>query len=306
MTDRGDAHDDPRGVAAGLLAYVIWGLLTLFWRQLHRFNAFELIGWRVLSSVVVISVLLSVTGRWMNLRPVLASPRLLLYVAAAAALLTANWTSYVYAVVHDNVLETALGYFVAPLGTMAVGVYVLGERLHAAQRVAIALAVAAVVVLTWSYGRVPWLALIIAVSWTTYGYMKKQVPLGPVESMGAETFVLAVPAAVLVAVIAPHAWSIPQSASGGRLTLVALTGIATIVPLTLFAVAAQRIRLTILGPMQYLVPIANFLFGWLLFDEGMPPSRVAGFALVWVALCILTVDSARRARVGRLCLSPVS
>jgi chloramphenicol-sensitive protein RarD len=299
MSTRPGPSDEQRGIVAGLAAYTLWGLLTLFWRLLHDFDAFELIGWRVLSSAAVMAVVLSLTGRWGAVVGVLRQRRLLVRVTVAALLLSVNWLAYVSAVVDGNVIETALGYFIAPLGTMALGVLVLRERLHTPHKVAIVLAVAAVIVLTWSYGRVPWLALAIAVTWTTYGYMKKFVPLTPVESMGAETMVLAVPALALVLALSVDAGSVSSSASSGEVALVAATGLATVVPLTLFAVAAQRVRLTILGPMQYLVPVLNFLFGWLLFDEDLPPSRIAGFALVWMALAVLTVDSVHRARRGR-------
>lgn len=293
-------HDERRGILLGVTAYVAWGLLTLFWRELHRFNAVELIGWRVLSSAALMIVVVTGTGQWRRIGGILRQGPLLARIGCAAVALTINWTAYVYAIVNDHVIETALGYFIAPLGTMAVGVLVLGERLHRAQWVAIGLAVAAIAVLTWSYGRVPWLALMIAASWTTYGYLKKRVPLSPLESMGAETFVL-VPAALLVVVVAAgRGSSIPASANGRELMFVGLTGVATIVPLTLFAAAAQRVRLTILGPIQYVVPVINFLFGWLLFDEDLPASRVVGFGLVWLALAVLTTDSARRARQGRL------
>jgi chloramphenicol-sensitive protein RarD len=299
MSTAPDEQDEQRGILFGLAAYLLWGLLTLFWRELHHFNAFELIGWRVLSSTAVMVVVLTVGGRWAHFVPIIRRPALLLRITGAAVLLTTNWTAYVYAVVHDNVIETALGYFIAPLGTMAVGVLVLREHLHGAQRVAIGLGITSVIVLTWSYGRVPWIAVLIAVSWTGYGYLKKRVPLSPVESMGAETFVLAVPAAVVIAAVAGRSWSIPSSADHRELLFVALSGVATIVPLTMFAAAAHRVPLTILGPMQYIVPIINFVFGWLLFHEDLPASRIVGFALVWLALGVLTVDSARRAHLGR-------
>ena len=215
-------------------------------------------------------------------------------------LLTVNWTSYVYAVVHDRVLETALGYFIAPVGTMLVGAFVLHERLRRAQWLAIGFAVGAIVVLTASYGRVPYLALAIAVSWTAYGYLKKQVPLDPIDGMAAEVFLLFVPAVIVVAAASGSAASIGNSATNGELALLTLSGLVTVVPLTMFAFAAQRVPLTVLGPLQYSVPTINLLLGWLVYHEALPPSRIVGFALVWVGLAILTVDSLHRARTNRL------
>lgn len=296
-----DEHAEQRkGIIAGITAYVVWGLLTIYWKQLRRFDAFELIGWRITAAAAVMAIVLTVTRRWGHLRVLRRNRSLQLRVAAAALLLTTNWTAYVWAVVHDHVLETALGYFIAPIGTVMVGVLVLGEHLRNAQRIALGFAVASVVVLTVSYGAVPWLALVIAVSWTIYGYLKKQVPLTPVESMAAESFLLLVPAVILAVALSGGADSIPNAASGKELAFTLLSGLATVTPLMLFAYAAQRMPLSIIGPMQYIVPSMNFLIGWLLYDEALPPSRIVGFALVWVGLAILTIDSARRARAARI------
>ena len=288
------------GVITGILAYVVWGLLTLYWKLLNGFKAFELVGWRVMSAAVIMSVTLTATRRWSHLRVVLTDRKLLARVAMAAVLLTGNWCTYVWAVVHGNVIETALGYFLAPLGTMAVGVIAFGERVDRAQRIAIGFALVAVVVLVVSYGEVPWIALILATTWSAYGGLKKRVPLTPIESMSAETFVVLVPAIVTALVLAGRAGSIPTTATTGELILVVLTGVATVVPLMLFAWAAHRVPLTLLGPMQYLIPTINFLLGWLVYHEALPMSRLAGFALVWIGLIVMTVDTVqRRARHGR-------
>ncbi|MCB0997826.1 MAG: EamA family transporter RarD [Acidimicrobiales bacterium] len=292
-------EDDQRlrsGLIAGLTAYLVWGALTVYWKLLAEFDPFELVGWRVMSAALIMAAVLTVTRRWAHLRPVIRDRALLGRVVLAAVLLTCNWTAYVYAVVHDHVIETALGYFMAPLGTIAVGVVVFHERLSRLQRVAVAFGAASVVVLTWSYGRVPWVALILATTWSLYGWLKKQVPLTPLESMAAESFVVLVPAVVVATALAGPADSIPSSASAGQFVLVVLTGVATVVPLMLFAWAAHRVPLTVLGPMQYLVPSINFLLGWLAYDEDLPPSRVAGFALVWTGLVFVTVDTVRRSR----------
>ncbi len=298
MTD--DDRQLRSGLLAGLTAYLVWGALTLYWKQLTDFEAFELVGWRVMSAALIMAVVLTVTRRWSHLRPILRDRHLLGRVALAAALLTCNWSAYVYAVVHGHVIETALGYFMAPLGTIAVGVLVFHERLHRLQRVAVGLAVAAVVVVTVSYGQVPWVALVLASSWSLYGWLKKQVPLTPLESMAAESFVVLVPAIVVAIAFAGSADSIPSSASAGQFVLVALTGVATVVPLMLFAWAAQRVPLTVLGPMQYLIPTINFLLGWLVYHEDLPVWRVVGFALVWCGLVLVTIDTVRRNRTSRV------
>jgi chloramphenicol-sensitive protein RarD len=293
-------HHPRAGVVAGLVAYVVWGLLTIYWKQLDHFNAFELVGWRITASAVVMAAVLTLARRWPHLDIVRRDRALLGWATASALLLTVNWTSYVWAVVHGHVLETALGYFIAPLGTVTAGVLLLHEPLRAAQKVALALGAAAVVVLTTSYGQVPWLALLIAVSWTAYGYLKKRVPLTPVESMAAESFILLLPAVVLAVALSGGSHSIARSASHLELAYALLTGFATVGPLMLFAFAAQRVPLSILGPMQYIVPTMNFLIGWLHYHESLTPARVAGFALVWVGLAVLSVDGARRARAARV------
>jgi chloramphenicol-sensitive protein RarD len=167
------------------------------------------------------------------------------------------------------------------------------------------LAGVAVAVLTYSYGNVPWLALIIATTWVAYGFLKKRVPLTPVESMAAESFVVLVPAVIVVIALAGGRTSIPNTAGTAQMVLILCSGLATIVPLTLFAYAAQRVPLTVLGPLNYIIPTINFALGWLLFHEALPPSRVVGFALVWVGLVIATVDAAHRSRGRSITGDPV-
>ena len=290
---------------AGVAAYLVWGALTLYWRNLEEFDAVELIGWRVICSAVLMAIVLTATRRWQHLRPILTNRRLLASVVMSALILTINWTTYVWAVVHDHVIETALGYFLAPLGTIALGVMVLHEKLSRAQEFVFVLAVVAVGILTFSYGRVPWLAVIIATSWVAYGYMKKRVPLTPIESMAAESFIVLIPAVVAVTVLAGRATSIPHTATGAQFALVLCSGFATIVPLTLFAYAAQRTPLRVMGPLNYIVPTINFGLGWLVFHESLPPSRLVGFALVWVGLVIATTDAARRSRGRTAVAEPV-
>jgi chloramphenicol-sensitive protein RarD len=293
-------HELARGVRAAVTAYLVWGLLTVYWKQLTEFDPVELIGWRVLMAALVMAVIVTVRGRWTVMRAALTDVRLVGRLLVASLLLTVNWTTYVWAVVNDHVLETALGYFLAPLGTTAIGVIVLGERLTPLKRAGIAFAAAAVVVLTVSYGRFPVAAVVIAASWSLYGLTKRRVPLSPVESLAGETFLLVVPAAIVVGWFAGRDTSVPASATPAEWLLVAGTGIATAGPLLLFAFAAQRVPFTLLGPLNYLVPLINFLLGWLVYGEELPPSRAAGFLLVWFALVAVSVDTIRAARRSRV------
>jgi chloramphenicol-sensitive protein RarD len=283
--------------------YFIWGALTLYWKELHGFDPFELIGWRVTSSVVVLTVVMLATRRLVPLLRSLRNPQLLLRIALASVLLTINWATYVWAVVNDHVIETALGYFIAPILTIVVGVFVLHEKLRGIQRVAVSFAVGGIAVLTVAYGRMPWIALIIATSWTFYAYLKKKVPLAPLESLTAEVIVLAAPAFIFLLATWNNVGSVQNTANSVEWIFVAFTGVITAVPLLMFASASQRTPLTILGPMQYIVPTMNFLIGWLMFNEALTSSKVAGFSLIWVCLALVLTDLFRTQRQQQIASS---
>ena len=281
------------GVLSGLAAYLLWGSITVYWKLLDDFNAFELIGWRVITAVVLLLVLVAVQRRIGDVVAALRNPLLLMRIIAASLLLVANWTLYVWAVVNDHIIETALGYFISPLLTTLLGVLVLGEQLRRLQKVALGFALAAVVILTITYGRPPFVALAIAASWAVYGLLKKNVPLRPVDSLTAETLVLLPGAIGLVIWSFARTNGIPSTAGASQFTLVLLTGLITAVPLLFFAHAALRLPLTLIGPLQYLVPVINFLLGWLAYSEPLEASRFVGFLLVWCGLVLSLVDTMR-------------
>ncbi len=285
-----------RGVRTGIAAYLLWGSLTIYWKQLADFDAFELIAWRMLCAAAVMAVIVTARRSWPTLRRAARDRVTVAKLVVASLLLTVNWTCYVWAVANDRVVETALGYFIAPLLTMSMGVFLLGERATVGQRWAFACAAIAVVILTVSSGQVPWIALSIAASWSLYGLTKRGIQLGAVDSLAGETFVLVVPAAIAVVVLSGNADSVVHTADLREWLLVLGTGVATAVPLMLFARAAQTVPFTLLGPLNLLVPVINFGLGWLIYDEPMPPERLVGFAFVWLALIIVTVDglSSRR------------
>lgn len=294
-------HDVARGVRIGVAAYLIWGLLTIYWKQLAGFDAFELIAWRMVCAAVVMAVIVTARHSWPTLRRAARDRTTVSRLVVASVLLTVNWTAYVWAVTNDRVVETALGYFIAPLLTMSMGVFLLGETPTRGQRFAFGCAAIAVVILTVSAGTPPWIALVIAASWSLYGLIKRRVALGAVDSLAGETFVLVVPAAIAVVALSRDADSIVHTADPRDWVLVFGTGIATAVPLMLFARAAQSVPFTLLGPLNLLVPVINFGLGWLIYDEPMPAERLIGFAFVWLALIIVTVDglSTRRTVPGR-------
>lgn len=273
-----------------MFAYALWGLLTIYWKQLAGLDAIELIGWRVSTAGVVMAVVVTVLGRWPAISAALRNRATSARLGLASVLLTVNWTTYVWAVVNDRVIETALGYFLAPLGTMALGVLVLVEDLTPLKRASVGCAAVAVVVLTVSYGRIPWVALVLAATWSWYGLTKRRVQLDPIESLTSELLLLFIPACGLVGLGWVRTDGIPSVATDGDWMFLAGTGTITAIPLLLFAYAAQRVPFTLLGPTNYLVPLINFLLGWLAFGEALPPSRVVGFGLVWIALMFVTVD----------------
>lgn len=274
-----------------IVAFTMWGLLTIYWKALEHFNAFELVAQRIIWSTIVLVVIITATKSWRTLTSLPAADKR--RVVLAGVLITINWTCYVYAVVHNRVVETALGYFMSPIALVGIGVVVLGERLRRAQIAAIVLAAAAIVVISVSYGRFPIFAFVIMASWSLYALMKRQVPLSSTQSLAGETMAMVIPAIVVAGIMWGHSDSIPHSADGWHLLLVATTGVATVVPLVLFATAAKTVPFTLLGPLQYIVPSINFLLGVLAYHEKLDAAQFAGFMLVWVGLIIFTVDNMR-------------
>lgn len=280
-----------QGALFGFSAYAIWGLLTMYWKVLKSFDAFELIGWRIALSAIMLLAFMLATRRFIPLARSLRNRHLLGRVVLASVLLTINWYTYVWAVVNGHVIETALGYFIAPIFTLVIGVFGLHEHLQPIQRIAVGFAFVGVVVLAVGYASVPYIGLILAGSWSIYGLLKKQVSLAPLESLTAEVLVLCIPAGLLVAVSWQHVASIPSTASAFEWVFVLLLGVATAVPLLLFAGAAHRTPLTVLGPMQYIVPTINFLLGWMLYNEDVSATKLVGFGLIWVCLVLVIINS---------------
>ena len=284
------------GTIAGVSAYVLWGLITMYWKVLQDFAPLELIGYRIVLSALLLAGVLTFRGRLKPMFLAVTRQRLWGRMVLTALLLAVNWTTYVVVVSEGKVIEAALGYFIAPLLTMLLGVKVLHERLRPMQLSSAIIAAIAVVVLTIGYGSVPFYALAMVSTWALYGLLKRQIALQPLESLMSETVVLVVPAVLLMTWMSGFDDSVVNSASAGQLTLVLLTGVVTAVPLLLFAAAAQRLPLTVLGPMQYSVPVINFLLGWLVYHEKLTTTRVIGFGLIWVALVVVTIDSMARSR----------
>jgi chloramphenicol-sensitive protein RarD len=298
--DLDPGHADPAeqrlGAVAGIAAYTLWGLFPLVFHELRSVSATEILLHRVVWSFVVVAGLLVVrrNRRWYD--AVRSTPNGLRNLSAAAVLIATNWLVYIWAVNHDHVIEAALGYYVNPLITVALGVFVLGEHLRRLQLVALAFGAGAVAVLTAAYGRVPWVALVLALSFAGYGFLKKTVAVEATTSLAVETAVLLPVAVVGMALFQVTGEAAFLDGSVGRDALLVSLGVVTAVPLLLFATAASRITLSLLGLLQYLTPTMQLLCGVVVFDEPMPAERLAGFVLVWIALVLLAADALRTAR----------
>ena len=289
------------GTLYGFLAYASWGVLPLYFHALAPATALEILAHRIVWSLVFCLALGAVTRDTSWVRPLPRHPRRLVLLTLAAFLLAINWGVYIYAVTTNNVVESSLGYFINPLILVLMGVIVLHERLRKAQWAAVGLGSIAVLIISLNYGRLPWIALTLASTFAIYGFIKKQAGanIGALGSMTIETAVL-VPFALGGIVWIERAGDGTFTTVGPSHTLLLLsTGIVTAIPLILFAAAARRVPLATMGLLQFFAPVLQFITGVFILGEAVPVSRWIGFALVWLALIVLTVDTYRASRARR-------
>ncbi|MER7330653.1 MULTISPECIES: EamA family transporter RarD [unclassified Micromonospora] len=287
------------GYLYGFGAYLLWGFFPLYFKLLQPAGPLEILAHRVVWSVAFVALLLAAMRNVGFLRALVRRPRALAGIGAAAALIAVNWGAYIYGVSSERVVETALGYFINPLVVVLLGVTVLRERLRPAQWAALGIGGLAVAVLTVDYGRLPYLALVLALSFAGYGLVKKRLGLPAAEGLFVESAVLALPALAYLGWLTASGDATFGHVSVGHTALLVSAGAATAIPLLLFAGAANRLPFTGLGMLQYLAPILQLGCGVLIFHEPMPPARLAGFALVWAALIVFTVDALRQSRRTR-------
>ena len=289
------------GMLFAFLAYAIWGLFPLYFKQLRGVDAFEVIAHRTLWSLLVLLSVLAVLRRWSWMRAVFAQPALLRASAISALLLSGNWLVYVWAVQNGHVVESSLGYFINPLVSVALGFIVLHERPRPLQWAAVGLAGVGVLWLAFGAGHVPWISLVLAVSFGFYGLMRKTATLGALEGLTLETLILAPIAAIA---LAWWCWSgtspLVRGDPGDSQLIVWLlaAGPLTAVPLLLFASGARRITLMMLGLMQYIAPTLQFAIGVFVYGEPMSSSGLIGFAIIWTALALYSVEGLLRRRMG--------
>ena len=292
------------GAAAAVGAFLLWGLFPLYWKELAAVPALEVVAHRTAWGFVAVAVWVTLRGRWGDARAVASSPGTIVRLGGSAVLIALNWLLYVWAVINDHVVEASLGYFVNPLVNVLLGVLVLGERLSRAQRIAVVLAAAGVAVLTAGHGRLPWIALALAVSFGLYGLARKTVAADAVTGLLWETAILApVAAAFLVSLEWRGSGAFGRGAPEAT-ALLALGGPFTAVPLVLFALGARALPLSTVGLLQYLSPSLQFLLAVLVFREPFTTTHAAAFACIWTALGILTWDLRRRLRHERAASRP--
>jgi chloramphenicol-sensitive protein RarD len=288
-----------QGIFYAVGAYLMWGLFPLFWKQLEALPALQLIGHRITWSFILLVMVLLLAGRLGDFRAAIDGRRIRIYLAAAL-LISTNWFAYVWAVTHGFVVESSLGYYINPLFSVLLGVLVYGEKLRPVQWLPIGLAAAGVLYLSFTYGSVPWIALVLAASFGLYGWIKKAAPLGSLYGLTLETGLLFVPAVAFLL------WS-QFSGSGAflhsgplRNGLMVASGLVTIVPLLLFSAAAPRVTLSTLGILQYINPTLQFILGIWVYGEPFSHDRLIGFGIVWSGLALFWIEGmyARRAGAG--------
>ena len=291
------------GILYGLSAYVLWGMFPLFFKQLQAASAIEVVLHRMVWSLVFVLIVLAVLRRWNWLGDVRRSPALLGKFAVSALLLAGNWLSYVWAVNNGHVLDASLGYFILPLINVALGFIFLHERPRKAQWVAFALAATGVLWMAVQSGHVPWLALLIAMTFGFYGLMRKTATLGALEGMSLETMLLAPLAVVALLWAGPSGPGSQWPAHDAHTWLfLLLSGPVTAIPLLLFAAGARRVPLSTMGFLQYITPSILALMGVFLYGETFAGPRAVGFVFIWVALALYTAEglwAGRRAAAAR-------
>ncbi|MGN7186176.1 EamA family transporter RarD [Microbacterium enclense] len=301
------AGGSTRGALFALGAYLLWGVLPIYFLQLKPTDPFEVVAWRIILAFAFCLLLLTVMRVWRPFLVIVRQPRLMALTAVAGVLIYVNWQTYLIGALTGHVIETSLGYFINPIVTVLLGVVVLRERLRVLPWVAIGIAVAAVVVIVVGYGAFPWIALTLAFSFGFYGLVKKQI--GPavdaVSGLTLESFWL-LPVAIVQLIVVANVTGITLGNEGVLHTVLLLAaGAVTAVPLLLFASGARRVPLTVIGLLQFVAPVIQFVIGAWVLHEPMTPERWVGFALVWGALVLLSVDSLVASRRHRRAVDDV-
>ncbi|MCX6121741.1 MAG: EamA family transporter RarD [Ignavibacteriales bacterium] len=279
-----------KGMRYAVGAYISWGVLPIYWKWLHHVPALQLISHRILWSFFALVVVILLTRRWKEFRQAVFTPRVLRVYSAAALLIGINWLTYVWAVNAGHIIETSLGYFINPLLSVLMGVIFLHEHVRPRQWIPLGLAGAGVLYLTFAYGSLPWIALTLAVSFGVYGLVKKIAPLGSLYGLTLETGILLIPAFVYLLYSDMHgSGSFLHTGTSSDFLMIG-AGLVTTIPLLMFASAAQRISLSLVGILQYIAPTLQFLVGVIIYKEPFTHIQFIGYGVVWVALFLFAVE----------------
>ena len=290
------------GVGFALAAFGLWGVNPVYFKAVDHISALEVLAHRVVWTVVMLAVLISLTSGWRPVAEALRDRRTLGLLALSTLLISVNWLIYIWAIAAERVLETSLGYFINPLVSVLLGVVVLRERLSALQAVAVLLAAAGVANLALGAVGLPWVALSLAVTFGLYGLIRKTVRIGSVDGLFAETAAM-LPAALVYLWLFGSAGHFLSGSTSDTLLLLA-SGLVTATPLLLFTSAARRLRLSTIGMFQYLAPSCQFLLAVFVYGEAFTQSHLWTFLCIWTALAVFTFDSLRTARRDRAAAQP--
>jgi chloramphenicol-sensitive protein RarD len=281
------------GVVAGLSAYLAWGFIALFFKLLTHVPPVVVLSHRIVWSAVFVGAILTVQGRWGDVAAALRSRRGMTILAGSTVMIAANWFVFLWAVTNRQVVQAGLGYFINPLVSVLLGMIFLRERLRSGQAWALLLAAAGVALQVYARGRVPWVALSLALSFGFYALLRKTAPAGPVVGLFVETVLLLPPALLCIACAGRFTQAGAAPLTARTYAILASSGVVTAVPLLLFATAARRLRLATMGFLQFISPTCQLLLAVLAFHEPFTRWHLASFALIWAGLAIYTVDSLR-------------
>ncbi|MCA9871769.1 MAG: EamA family transporter RarD [Anaerolineae bacterium] len=288
-----------RGTLLAGGAYVIWGVLPIYWKAMASVSPQEILVHRILWSLVVCLILLAALKNWQWLRDGLRHPAVFRVSMVTAVLLAVNWLTYIWATNNDHIVEASLGYFITPLVNVLLGIVILHERLRVGQLAAILVATLGVIYLIVNAGGLLWISFALALSFGIYGLLRKTSKLGSLEGLSIEMMILTLPAALFLLMLAGRGESAFATQSWAVTLLLASTGIVTAGPLLLFASGARLVPLTTLGVLQYLAPTLQFLIGVLIYGEPFTHTRLIGFGIIWAALAIYTAEGFLRRRRQR-------
>ncbi|HQH36357.1 MAG TPA: EamA family transporter RarD [Anaerolineaceae bacterium] len=280
-----------KGVLFALAAYILWGFFPLYFKAIQQVSALQILAHRIAWGFVFTLAVVLMLRQWKEFRASIFNRRTFLIYAGASVVLGINWFTYVWAVITNHVVESSLGYFINPIVSVLLGVIFLRERLRTFQWVAIAMVTAGVVYLTITFGQLPWISLVLAVTFGFYGLLKKIAPLGALHGITLETAVLTIPSLAYLFIVNANGTGTFGHSTPLLDFLLVLSGPVTAIPLLLFATGARRIPLTTIGLLQYIAPTLQFLLGVLVFHEPFDQTRLIGFMIIWLALVLFSVEN---------------